>query len=200
LVVDKVYVGFDPGLGGGVGAIHPDGRCLTLDFPTITYATGKKTRKGNAKKKQDYSGSAMRHLLDPVVEFARGCPIFGVIEHVQAQRKDTPVTAFSLGRSRGVLECLLWCNGIPYELVTPASWKPKMVGTGSDKEASRLKAQQLFPAADLSLKKHHGRAEALLIAEFFRRKQLGIDMPSYRKVKKVKKVKKKAIRKKLRPK
>ncbi len=35
-----------------------------------------------------------------------------------------------------------------------------------DKEASRLRAQQLFPSADLRLKKHHGRAEALLLAAY----------------------------------
>ena len=43
---------------------------------------------------------------------------------------------------------------------------------GSDKEASRVGALQLFPsqAEELKLKKHHGRAEALLLAEFLRRK------------------------------
>ena len=35
---------------------------------------------------------------------------------------------------------------------------------GKDKEASRLRSQQLWPSADLRKKKDHGRAEALLLA------------------------------------
>jgi hypothetical protein len=34
------------------------------------------------------------------------------------------------------------------------------------KEAARLRAQQLFPTADLRHKKDHGRAEALLLAHY----------------------------------
>jgi len=43
---------------------------------------------------------------------------------------------------------------------------------GKEKDASRLKAIQLFPlsASNLSRKKDHGRADALLIAAYYRRK------------------------------
>jgi hypothetical protein len=42
-------------------------------------------------------------------------------------------------------------------------------GQGKDKDAARFKAQALFPQIELHLKKHDGRADALLIAEFARR-------------------------------
>jgi crossover junction endodeoxyribonuclease RuvC len=52
---------------------------------------------------------------------------------------------------------------IPYTPVRPVVWK-KTFSLGKDKEASRLRAMQLFPGADLRQKKNHGRAEALLLA------------------------------------
>jgi crossover junction endodeoxyribonuclease RuvC len=46
---------------------------------------------------------------------------------------------------------------------------------GKDKDASRIIAVQLFPqmAMELKLKKYNGRAEALLLAEYLRRKAGG---------------------------
>jgi hypothetical protein len=40
---------------------------------------------------------------------------------------------------------------------------------GKDKEAAGLRAQQLFPMANLRRNQDHGRAEALLLAEYSRR-------------------------------
>jgi hypothetical protein len=40
------------------------------------------------------------------------------------------------------------------------------MGLGKDKEQARLRAQQLFPAADLRRKKDHGRAEAILLGRY----------------------------------
>ena len=54
---------------------------------------------------------------------------------------------------------------IPYTPVRPVVWK-KTFSLGKDKEQSRLRAQQLFPVADLRLRKHHGRAESLLLAYY----------------------------------
>ena len=43
------------------------------------------------------------------------------------------------------------------------------LGVTSDKNTSLALARGLFPEAVLDLKKHHGKAEALLIAEYARR-------------------------------
>jgi crossover junction endodeoxyribonuclease RuvC len=56
---------------------------------------------------------------------------------------------------------------MPYTPVRPVVWK-KAFSLGKDKEASRLRAQQLFPSADLRRKRDHGRAEALLLAWYGR--------------------------------
>jgi crossover junction endodeoxyribonuclease RuvC len=58
---------------------------------------------------------------------------------------------------------------LPYELVHPATWKLKLLaGMARGKDASRVKAMQLFPqtAKDLARKKDHGRADALLLAVY----------------------------------
>lgn len=74
---------------------------------------------------------------------------------------------------RGILTALK----IPFECVHAATWKAAMFRgqTHADddgKEASRLKAIQLYPMLSerLALKKSHGLAEALLIADYGQRR------------------------------
>jgi len=80
-------------------------------------------------------------------------------------------SSLKLGRCFGQIEGLLAGFGIPYENVAPRRWKRAMVRDveGTDQKArSVLAASRLWPALDLSLKKHHNRAEAALIAEYGR--------------------------------
>lgn len=71
---------------------------------------------------------------------------------------------FSSGYSQGALRTAVQSLDIPLELVLPTAWKKTQGLIGKDKEASLALARNLFPAMDLHLKKHHDRAEALLIA------------------------------------
>jgi hypothetical protein len=67
------------------------------------------------------------------------------------------------GLGMGVWLGALAALHMPHTRVRPQVWK-KALGLGRDKEQARLRATQLFPAADLRHKKDHGRAEALLLA------------------------------------
>jgi hypothetical protein len=61
----------------------------------------------------------------------------------------------------------LTAAGIPFERVRPQVWQKAMsCMTGGDKNVSKRKAQELFPA----IKCTHATSDALLIAEFGRRK------------------------------
>ena len=71
-------------------------------------------------------------------------------------------------RSAGAIEAVSAICSDRVEYVLPQAWKKEM-GLGKDKEKSLEMARQLFPDAMLNLKKHHGKAEALLIAEYARR-------------------------------
>jgi hypothetical protein len=55
---------------------------------------------------------------------------------------------------------------MPLTIIEPTAWKKIHNLRGSEKEASRQRALQLFPSAHalLARKKDHGRAEAALIA------------------------------------
>ncbi len=70
----------------------------------------------------------------------------------------------------GALKAALLFAGIPLREVRPAEWK-KALNLGPDKAASREKASAFFPDDDdqWRLSKHHGRAEAALIAWYGRK-------------------------------
>ena len=71
-------------------------------------------------------------------------------------------------RAFGAIEAVSQLCSDRVEMVLPQVWK-KALGLKADKEESLIMARQLFPDALLNLKKHHGKAEALLIAEYARR-------------------------------
>jgi hypothetical protein len=58
------------------------------------------------------------------------------------------------------------CENVIY--VTPQAWK-KAMNLTSIKEDSLVAARLAFPQAILKLKKDHGKAEALLLADYARR-------------------------------
>jgi len=157
-----IIIGIDPGLEGGIAAIR-DGMKDVTDIPTITRQKTKGT-------KREYNISAMREMLK---DFKRlKMEVRCALESVHAMPKQGVSSMFSMGEGLGIWKGLLTGLEIPFELITPQKWKSEMLnGTGHDKEASRLRAIQLFPALAeaLKLKKDHGKAEALLLAEFYRR-------------------------------
>jgi hypothetical protein len=75
-----------------------------------------------------------------------------------------PMVNFQLGRSLGQLEMLL--VGIASDEVPWRTWAPAYGIKRKDKDLSLEKARSFYPSVDLSKKKHHGKAEALLLARF----------------------------------
>jgi hypothetical protein len=69
------------------------------------------------------------------------------------------------GRSAPSRQPSRFC-AIPLTIIEPSAWKKFHGLRGKDKELSRQRALQLFPAAHalLAHKKDHGKAEAALIA------------------------------------
>lgn len=96
------------------------------------------------------------------------------LERVGAMPGQGVTSMFKFGENFGFIQGLLTACGIPYELVTPQKWKKEFQITG-DKNSSIAVCKRLFP--DVSLRRtdrckkdHDGMAEALLMAEWARRK------------------------------
>jgi crossover junction endodeoxyribonuclease RuvC len=77
------------------------------------------------------------------------------------------VSMFNFGRAYGDVRGVIGALNIPVHFATPPKWK-KHFRLSSNKEEARALALRLFPAcADhFTFKRHHGRAEAALIAKF----------------------------------
>ena len=168
-----VQVGVDPGLTGAIAVFHPQERTAEFyDTPTVTVKSGKKF-------KNMMDTHAIVALLKGISE---GREVLVTIEKVNAMPgwKNDPehpgervaasmgvTSAFNFGYGFGIWIGVLTALGLPFQQVHPVTWKRRMLfDAGKEKDASRVKAMQLFPktAGDLKLKKHHGRADALLIA------------------------------------
>lgn len=95
------------------------------------------------------------------------------IEKVHAMPKQGSVSMFTFGEGYGWLKGVMNTMGIPFQEIPPQTWK-KEFGLNSDKQKSVEVAKQLFPNAKLipdgCKKEQDGLAEALLMAEYARRK------------------------------
>jgi hypothetical protein len=145
-------IGVDPGLSGAIAVLKPSGELERLaDLPVI--------RDGRLAW---IDGSGLQSFL---IDTLYGRPARAVVERVSAMPKQGIASAFNFGVGFGSVLSILQARHLPVELVTPATWK-RAVGLSSDKRASLDKARLLFPDADLTLAKHDGRAEALLLAHW----------------------------------
>ena len=98
------------------------------------------------------------------------------IEKVHSMPRQGVASAFTFGKGYGIWLGVLGTLGIPYEEVTPQRWQGAMLdGMKRGKDANRLKAMQLFPSESdqLKLKKPDGRADALLLATYIKRINVG---------------------------
>ncbi|HYB97531.1 MAG TPA: hypothetical protein VEC57_00160 [Candidatus Limnocylindrales bacterium] len=88
------------------------------------------------------------------------------VERVASSPQMGVVSAFTFGRGVGNIEAACQALGLRLEWVAPSVWQ-KAMGclTKGDKNISKRRAQELFPAVKVT----HANADALLIAEYGRR-------------------------------
>ena len=153
-----ILIGIDPGVSGAV-AILKRGEHFVFDMPVMNLS-GKK-QQVNASE----LGKLFRENL-PYVGADYGVDATAYVEQVHSMPGQGVSAMFNFGTGYGVIQGVLGALQIPMVLVSPAVWKRRAGLTGKPKDASRTLAQQLYPAAPLGLKKHVGRADAILIARF----------------------------------
>lgn len=174
----RVIIGIDPGIGGAAAGLNVDSGAVVFLADTPSVSLG---------GRRDYALREMVELLRPSRD--RADTMLVGLEYVHAMPKMSAVASFGIGRGMGLWEAVLVALGLPYELVPTKAWAGVMVPGSSgtraasplsgnrvarDKGKSLLVARRLWPEAALPLAKHHNRAEALLIAEYLRRKTIAV--------------------------
>lgn len=96
-----------------------------------------------------------------------------ILEHVGSMPKQGVASTFKFGVAFGGVIAIAQRFRAPWGMVRPQVWK-KAMGLSSDKAESLAMARELWPAAPLERVKDNGRAEALLLAEYWRRQLLGV--------------------------
>ena len=155
-------MGIDSGLDGAITFIL-NKQIRIIDTPTLTIiGTGK-------KKKREHNIAEMSFTLIGIKKWYTTSEFYVALEKVHSMPGQGVRSMFSMGEGYGIWKGLIAMTGWEMTLVTPQRWKKAMMeGMGKEKDASRLRALQLFPklSDQLSRKKDHGRADSLLIAKF----------------------------------
>lgn len=141
-------LGLDPGSVSAAWALLSDASAVVGDVPTI----GKNVNAAElARIVREMSVSA------------------AVIEAVGAFPGQGVSSSFQFGRGFGTIIGVVQALGLPLTFVPPTVWKKRyaLAGKRDDKDAGRALAVQLYPTTKgLELKKHGGRADALLLARY----------------------------------
>lgn len=151
----RLTFGIDPGLTGAIAVLRDGLYADVLDMPTVG--------RGKAGRQTVNAGELAAYLRS----WRGQCPgadVSAVVEDVASRPGQGVVSMFRFGASCGAVDGVLAALGIPVHRVSPVAWKRACGLLGSDKDASRGKAADLFPDAPLGRKRDHGRADALLLA------------------------------------
>jgi hypothetical protein len=161
-----IYIGIDPGLHGAIATIS-DKQILLQVIPTIS----------DKKNKRTLEHKSLTILIGKFI----GHECYAVLEEQHAMPKQGVVSTLTIGYVFGALKQCLVDSGTAHEVVRASTWQ-KEFGISSRKGNTKAQAlqicQDLFPGVSLlaterSQKPHDGFADALLIAEFARRRHGG---------------------------
>jgi crossover junction endodeoxyribonuclease RuvC len=157
----KYFLGIDPGASGAIAVLREDGVLVAvIDMPVVELKVGKAMKRRVSPE-----------LLAHEMSLYAGSVVF--LEQVSAMPGQGVSSMFAFGESYGIVKGVLAALGMSINLVTPNTWK-KAMGLNAGKDGSRAKAIQMWPShvGDFKRVKDDGRAEACLIAEFGRLKNL----------------------------
>jgi hypothetical protein len=159
-------IGIDPGLAGGLGVLDVDdgGEVLAVELartPRLHVVRGRKLR-------DDYDPMAMRELLtraiDGRVPFIRGVQV--ALEAQGARPGQGVASSYRTGVGFGLWLGLVVASRVAYRIIAPVVWKQHAGLIHADKRASRLRAQERFPALGVVAPADEGPAEGLLLAAY----------------------------------
>lgn len=145
LAVRRVILGVDPGASGAIAFYRPDrpAEIEVYDVPLVD---------------KMIDAAQVAHLIRTAGATE------AMIERVGAMPKQGVSSTFKFGMAYGAVLGIVAAMGVPIRQATPGRWKAHF-RLSADKEQARGLAVRQWPSSrDFSLKKHHGRAEAALLA------------------------------------
>ncbi len=147
----KIFIGLDPGSASGAyGVINEEGKYITCgEIPVV-----------------DNRVDALSLYIAIKTQF--DCHI--AVENVHTMPGQGISSSGKFMRAAGAIEATAVLTGAKVTLVSPQVWKRFHELLGTEKKASLLLARSLWPDAPLNLAKHHGRADALLMALWLKEK------------------------------
>jgi hypothetical protein len=145
-----IYAGVDPGSTGAIGLIDSNGAFVAVhDWPGDEHA--------------------LVRLLQDELDIL-GVPTLALVEEQQAMGQGFAAAMLKLGRNHGIWLGVLAALRCPVAQIKPAVWKKGLLPPKAGKDVSLAVARRMWPTAPLNLKKHDGRADALLLAHVARTK------------------------------
>ena len=166
-----IVVGVDPGKGGAIAALGwRPGSTVVYPMPIVR----------STKGRDEYDEAEIARLIWGLAG-QMGVTVFLEKGQPLPPKMGGSAANFQRGYARGLFVGMLHAFVLSHELVAPRVWQATMhAGTSGEdlKQRSIIAAQRLFPGVSLlrserSRKPDDGMAEALLIAEWGRRKLAG---------------------------
>ena len=152
----RCLAGFDPGLRGGAAILEIDDNGANprirdaINLPVIGVGAG-----------------ARIDVLALSQWLALNEPDHAFVERSQPRPRQGISSTFRYARATGMIEAVITVLKIPMTTIPPTSWK-RFHHLGSDKEQSRQRVLELFPASHalFARKCDHQKSEAVLLALF----------------------------------
>ena len=151
-------IGIDPGLSGGIAILDDLKIFDVFDMPIMS----------EGKKNKNQLNSAQ--LVNIIKKNIVSGNTFVIVEQVSAMPGQGVTSMFNFGQTFGSIKGICAALNLPIFYVRPAKWKKHFELINSSKDASRTKVIEMYPAISsrLSRKKDVNKADAILIARYFR--------------------------------
>ena len=152
-------IGIDPGLSGGI-AILDDLKIFDIyDMPIMS--------EGKKNKNQLNSAQLVNIIRKNLIPNG---DTFLIVEQVSAMPGQGVTSMFNFGQTFGSIKGICAALNLPIFFVRPAKWKKHFDLINPSKDASRTKVIEMYPSISprLSKKKDVNKADAILIARYFR--------------------------------
>jgi len=151
-------IGIDPGLSGGIAVLDDLKIFEIFDMPIMS--EGK-------KNKNQLNSAQLVNIIKKHIILGK---TFVIVEQVSAMPGQGVTSMFNFGQTFGSIKGIAAALNLPIFYVRPNKWKKHFELINSSKDASRTKVIEMYPSISerLSKKKDVNKADAILIARYFR--------------------------------